>query len=440
MRRRRSGLGATLVAVGLSYAVSACDGGLLSVDEPGVLPPDRLSGPAGAAALRAGALGDFALAYGGDGGVVEGQILVAGLLADEFVHSGTFASRVEYDRRAVSPSNPTATRAFANLQRARRGLETAAVALQGLGGADDDPRVGEMWAVAGFTYVLFGEHYCSGVPFSEVAPSGAITFGEPHTTEQIFERALDRFDHALEGAAGDERVSALARVGRARALLGLGRWAEAAASAAAVPIGFDWAVEHSDRARDQENAVHAFARAYDQWSVADAEGGVGLRFREAADVRVPWTREPAGAVGLDQQTPQYDLLLYPDRGAPIPLATGLEARLIEAEAALALGDPDRALALVGDVRATFGLPPLDDPGTATERVDLLFRERAFTLFATGHRLGDVRRLIRTYGRAPETLLPSGPYPKGGSYGTGEWLPVPADELRNPHFTGCFEGP
>lgn len=434
MSRRGSVVGVLVACV----LVGACDGGLLSVDEPGVLPPDRLGGPAGAAALRAGALGDFALAYGGDGGVVEGQILIAGLLADEFVHSGTFASRLEYDRRAITPSNPTATRAFENLQRARRGAETAADALAGLGGSDSDGRVGEMWAVAGFAYLLFAEHYCSGVPFSEVAPSGAITFGEPRTTAQIFERALDRFARALEGAAGDGDVLALARVGRARALLGLGRWAEAGEAAAAVPSDFSWKVEHSDRARDQENAVHAFARAYDQWSVADTEGGVGLPFRSALDVRVPWVREPADAVGLDQRTPQFDLLLYPDRAAPIPLATGLEARLVEAEAALALGDPARALALIDDVRASFGLSPVDDPGDAAARVDLLFRERAFTLFATGHRLGDLRRLIARYGRSPDAWLPTGTHPKGGAYGTDRWLPVPADERRNPHFTGCFE--
>jgi len=35
-----------------------------------------------------------------------------------------------------------------------------------------------------------------------------------------------------------------------------------------------------------------------------------------------------------------------------------------------------------------------DPGTQVGREDLLFRERAFWLFATGHRLGDLRRLAR----------------------------------------------
>jgi len=44
------------------------------------------------------------------------------------------------------------------------------------------------------------------------------------------------------------------------------------------------------------------------------------------------------------------------------------------------------------------LAALTDPGTAEARVDLLFRERAFWFFLTGHRQGDLRRLIRQYGR------------------------------------------
>jgi hypothetical protein len=198
LRRRwwvRSGVAGVLAGATLS-----CDLGLLAVDDPDVLPPDRLGGPSGVAALRAGAVGDFALAFAGDGGITEGQILVAGLLADEFVHSGTFPSRGEYDRRTVSEGNETAARAFANLQRARRGLETAAGALAGLDptGAGD-ARIGEMWAFAGFTYLLFGEHYCSGVPYSELDAEGRLVHGVPLGTIATFERALERFDRARSG-------------------------------------------------------------------------------------------------------------------------------------------------------------------------------------------------------------------------------------------------
>src|SRR5581483_874628 len=105
------------------------------------------------------------------------------------------------------------------------------------------------------------------------------------------------------------------------------------------------------------------------------------------------------------------------------MASGVEARLIEAEAALAAGDASWLTILnrlrtdgtfttaphpgdptvtdttwgpgVGAVLFPNGLPglrPLTDPGTPAARVDLLFAERAAWLFLTGHRLGDMRRL------------------------------------------------
>ena len=54
--------------------------------------------------------------------------------------------------------------------------------------------------------------------------------------------------------------------------------------------------------------------------------------------------------------------------------------------------------ILNDLRDAQGLDPLPTPGNRDAAVDQLFSERAFWLFATGHRLGDMRRLIRQYGR------------------------------------------
>jgi hypothetical protein len=419
--------------VGLSWGLLAC---ALDVNDPDVVTPGDLGGAAGAATLYAGALGDFALAYGGDAGVREGQILVTGLFADEFVHSGNEPGRRDYDRRAVADDNPNAAVFYTNLHRARRAAEVAAGALAELEDAAGDPRVGEMWSLAGFTYVFFAEAYCSGVPYSEVV-DGRLVPGEPTTTEETLARALERFDRAAAATGGDEGIGSLARVGRARALLALGRPAEAAAAVAPVPTAFAHEVEYSENTPLQENGVHNFTVVYERWSLADREGGNGLAYRSAADPRVPWTRTPADDVGFDQVTPQYDLLKYPARDAPIPLATGAEARLIEAEGALAANDPTTFLARLDEVRARHGLGPVTDPGDADGRVALLFRERAFELFASGHRLGDLRRLVRQHGRPPGSVFPSGVYPAGGSYGDALDLPVPDAERSNPLFRGCL---
>ena len=85
-----------------------------------------------------------------------------------------------------------------------------------------------------------------------------------------------------------------------------------------------------------------------------------------------------------------------------------------------------------------GLAPLEDPGSPDARLDLLFRERAAWLFLTGHRQGDLRRLVRHYGRSAESTYPTGFYWQGGRYGPHVELPIPPSERTyNPRFTGCL---
>jgi hypothetical protein len=85
------------------------------------------------------------------------------------------------------------------------------------------------------------------------------------------------------------------------------------------------------------------------------------------------------------------------------------------------------------------LAPLADPGTQRAREDLLFRERAFWLFSTGHRLPDLRRLIRQYGRTQEQVFAVGTHPREpGPYGADVNFPVPQAEENNPNFKGCTD--
>jgi len=79
------------------------------------------------------------------------------------------------------------------------------------------------------------------------------------------------------------------------------------------------------------------------------------------------------------------------------------------------------------------LAPLADPGTQAAREDLMFRERAFWLFGTGHRLGDLRRMIRQYGRGAETVFPTGTWHKGGPIGPDVNLVVAFREEQNSLF-------
>jgi hypothetical protein len=90
------------------------------------------------------------------------------------------------------------------------------------------------------------------------------------------------------------------------------------------------------------------------------------------------------------------------------------------------------------------LAPLTMPASPAGAVDLLFRERAFWLWLSAHRLWDMRRLARApaaggYGRAIESVFPTGPYFKQGfTYGTDVNLPIPFDEENNPNFSACLD--
>jgi len=88
------------------------------------------------------------------------------------------------------------------------------------------------------------------------------------------------------------------------------------------------------------------------------------------------------------------------------------------------------------------LVSLQDPGGDSAHVALLFAERGYWLFATGHRQGDLRRLVRQYEWPQDHMYPSDLYivPKDyfgqvGKYGTDVSMPIPPQERVNT----CFHG-
>ncbi len=74
------------------------------------------------------------------------------------------------------------------------------------------------------------------------------------------------------------------------------------------------------------------------------------------------------------------------------------------------------------------------PATKDQAATLFFREKAFWTYGRGQRLGDLRRLIRQYGRTEDNVFPKGVYFKGGLYGSDVNFPVPDAEKVNPLFT------
>jgi starch-binding outer membrane protein, SusD/RagB family len=418
---------------------------ILEVKDPDVVTPASLQSKETLPALINGALGSFENAYQGNGSVNEssGQIGYSGLLADEFISSGTFPTRHEVDQRQIQTDNGSNLSQFNFLSRARAAADLAARRYASL-----DPDAADhalALALDGFATTMFGENYCSGVPFSTLTDAGDIEYGEPLTTQQIFESAVEKFDGALGVAGASEDYVNLAKIGKGRALLDLGRYQEAATAVAGVPSEFVYVIESSSNTFNETNGVYIFGENAKRLSLADNEGENGLDYLSANDPRVPYehalNEDGTPIKGQDGVTPLIVQLKYPSRDADVPLATGVEARLIEAEAAMQSGS-STFLDLLNQARAQFtGLAPLtadDVPPNAVGKTDLLFRERGFGLWITAHRLGDLRRLVRQYGRGSETVFPTGNWFKGGPYGPDVNMPVPSDEENNPNFKGCID--
>lgn len=468
-RRRLAGLAALVAACALLPA--GCD---LTVIDPDIVTPDNIEGATSLPTIRSAAIGDFSLAYGGSGADgssgTEGQVTSSGLLSDEYVNSETFPTRIEVDRRNIQVTNGTITGWFRTLSRARRSADFAADKYRSL--SPDtlrEPGMAEVLSLSGFAYLFFAENWCSGVPISTANPDGSLTFGDPASTVTLVDSSVSKFTQALTLALALDTSTAaartarttqinLARVGLARARLyganNATQIAAAAAGLATVPTSFVYAIGHSENSVRQNNGVYVANVVAERYAVADGEGTNGLPYRTQADGRVPSIRTPGTDVGFDNTTPQIDQLRYIDRKTAITLATGAEARLIEAEAAMAGGNlpgyegfhnalraaPPAYFAAPGGTIAV--LPALTTTGLTTQQVqDQHFRERAYWLWLTGHRLADLRRLARStgaYARAPESVFPTGAYFKGGVYGTDYNFPVPFDETNNPNFTQCTD--
>ena len=129
------------------------------------------------------------------------------------------------------------------------------------------------------------------------------------------------------------------------------------------------------------------------------------------------------------------------------MVSGIDARLIEAEAALNASDFGGMTTILNALRATppkigayqpAAMGALATPATQDEAIYQFFREKAFWTFGRGQRLSDLRRLVRQYGRTQDQVFPTGQHYKGGSYGSDVNFPVPDAERVNPQFQGCID--
>ena len=442
----------SLIGLAALVPLTGCNSGILDVTNPDIIP--SVNSASGAIALKNGAVLRLAQVTAGLGGNGPDNLFIyGGLLADEYRSGDTFVQRNDMDQRRWDPTNTFLAGPFRSLNRVRIEGVSAINALRTYAPTPTS-NIGLMFAFIAYVDNLAGEYYCNGIPLSSVV-GASITYGDPLPYDSLYGLATANADSAMANLPGVDsaRVRQLASIVKGRALLNRGQFAAAAAAVAQVATTFRYEVTYSSSAG--QNEIWNLNTSIKRYTVADTEANVGLPFVSANDPRVP--RATGGSV-FDSAFPivsnregiwgQY---------SPVPIAIGIEARLIEAEAALQAGAATTWLNDLNALRTNTALYPpaqtgftrgpnlgnLTDPGTFDGRVNVMFYERAFWMFSTGHRLGDMRRLIRPtatggYGRAVNTVYPNGVYIKGGLFGDATMLPIPFDEQNNPKFTHCTD--
>lgn len=433
-------------------------GGLLGCNEltghqplpAGTQNPSFYNTPTGALSMRNAAVYDLEFA-------LPSYLTDAGLLTDELESNQTGATAGallqsslpaggSIDERILpelTSGDGPADHDYGNLQGVRGDIGQALGALAAYDTAVQTPMLrGELYALNGYVELLLADFFCSGVPLSTLDYQKDYTYHASSTTAQVYQEVVAQEDSALALASASDTIQNLARVLKGRALLALDSVAVAAQVVAAVPDGFAYhlAIQWNPYG-DNLNLLNQVA------TVSDREGSTGLPFLSSDDPRTAVV-----SMGTVDQygNPLHVTLAFPARFSPggysqFTVADGIEARLIQAEAALRAGDVTGYLTQLNDARQ-LAAPSLSAltadsvPSTDTGRVTLLFRERAYDLFLTGHRQGDLRRLIRQYGRPQEQVYPTGLYlaPGARTYGADVTAPIPAAEYANHLFHGCLD--
>ena len=460
--RRATSL-ASLVAAAALLPLAGCTstGDALAVTDPDIINPSDVQSAAGANALRLGALARLnaattggTITTTGEGTGHEGLFLLGGLLADEWENGDSFIARQEVDQRVITRENNFLTSLNRSLHRSRIAAAQAIDLLREFNPTGPAAELAEMYFVQAYVENAIAEHYCNGVVFSDVE-TGAVDFGDRVTTVEAYGRALAHADSGLAlitgSTATDTRMRNALRVTRGRILMNLNRPADAAAAVSGVPSNFRYEMLHS--ATTNPNQIWSYNNLNRRYSVSNGEGTNGLNFATAGDPRLPTCQggdaacRTAGVTQTrrdDNSPSRLDVqLLWPARDTPVAIVTGVEARLLEAEAQLRAGNAAGALSTLNALRAptgagsggVAGLTALTDAGSEAARATQLFRERAFWMFGTGHRLGDLRRLVRQYNRPANTVFPTGSWRANAAYGADVNFPVPQAEENNPNVAG-----
>ena len=442
-------------------AVPGCNDGPfdLDVDDPDNVTPEQLAGPDAVPNALAGMVGDFQEGF-------DEYLLYSALFTDEAIAAGTFPTRIDVDERTVvqTPGNASLTAdIYLEMHISRTSADELVTNFQSSLGQEEFSEVegllrdgialGKYYGA--YDRQLFAEMYCQSIFGGEDGEES------PLGSDSRMEEAFALFDEARTAAqeADLPDIATAAQVGKARAQLWLGNYQQAAQEVSDVPTSFIFTAEYSGNQNSQNNEFFQFSWGVIQrlrWTVGD--GSEDRRHNEKFSYYDEWVDqglivpEPSGFRAAEEGVPVHLQTLYSQADIGVLLASGWEARMIEAEAALRNGNPGAAEDIVNpllqdpsanpmaalnpalldsrtiggqSVPAMGAFDPVEFTGDLQSDLQELARARAAGLWLSGQRQGTARRFAEEFGD-PSGL---GLYPEG-TEGDDLFFPVADQELDN----------
>jgi hypothetical protein len=243
------------------------------------------------------------------------------------------------------------------------------------------------WAM-GLAELQLSEQFCNGVPYGEIN-DGVPTYTNPLTNAEGFALALVHIDSGLALASATDTFAVNTKYNllatKARILVNQGKFAEAATIAAGVPTAYRWYMTFSTTTGD--NPIWSYNNSQKRWVVGDSFDVSGIiknaiPFASAKDPRVPVVGTSINSslkLAFDNGTQFINQTLF-NRSDWIPIISGIDARLIEAEAKLNANDIAGMMTILNALRAApqalsnaFNTPvmaALPTPANQTEATSL----------------------------------------------------------------------
>jgi hypothetical protein len=273
----------------------------------------------------------------------------------------------------------------------------------------------------------------------------------PLLPDERVEDAITYLEEAesVAGAIGLLPVQIAAVVGQARAHLWLGNYGIAGGLASSIPRGFAYRAEYSANNPDQYNDMYTFTWGDTEsihWTVGDGTANSSGRerwpFLEQFIGLNLLRNRPPGFNAMLPSVPVVLQMLHSKPESDVLMASGIEAALIVAEAALRLGQPQIAEDILNDLRSDYSfrattqygvnppaanlLPDIDLTGNLETDLRRIADERARELWLTGDRHVTARRLSRD----PQVDIDL--FPSKELIGSGEdrAFPIPDREIDN----------